>query len=75
VGALQVWRNSLGDQGEAVESYRRALALGGTRTLPELFRAAGAEFRFDTAMLSDLVALVESEISGLERVATNGSAV
>jgi oligoendopeptidase F len=65
VGALQVWRNSLADHAGAVAAYRRALALGGNRTLPELFAAAGAEFRFDTAMLTEVVALVEQTIESL----------
>lgn len=66
VGAMQVWRNSLQDAAVALSDYRRALALGGTRTLPELFKAAGAEFRFDTAMLSQLIGLVEQTIEELE---------
>jgi oligoendopeptidase F len=68
VGALQVWRNSLVDQAGAVAAYRRALALGGTKTLPELFAVAGAEFRFDTAMLAELVELVEKTVEALESV-------
>lgn len=68
VGALQVWRNALQDQAEAVKTYRHALQLGGTRSLPELFAAAGAEFRFDEAMLTDLVSLIESTIAKLEQV-------
>lgn len=66
LGALQVWRNALKDQAGAVVSYREALALGGTKPLPELFEAAGAEFRFDTEMLADLVELVEDTIEELE---------
>lgn len=66
IGALQVWRNALQDQAGAVRNYRHALSLGGTKTLPELFAAAGAEFRFDTAMLSELMALVEKTIEELE---------
>ncbi|MCA9950211.1 MAG: M3 family oligoendopeptidase [Anaerolineales bacterium] len=71
VGALQVWRNGLQDQAAAVANYRQALALGGTKTLPELFAAAGAEFRFDTPMLTDLVALIEARIRELEVVLEN----
>jgi oligoendopeptidase F len=66
IGALQVWRNALQDQAAAVAAYRHALALGGTKTLPELFAAAGAEFRFDTGMLTELVGLVEHAISELD---------
>lgn len=65
VGALQVWRNSINDPSAALHAYRRALALGGTKTLPALFETAGAEFRFDKAMLHELVALIESEIDQL----------
>ncbi len=66
IGALQVWRNSLTDQAGAVAAYRRALSLGGTKTLPQLFAAAGAEFRFDTALLTDLIGLAEQTIAALE---------
>ncbi len=66
VGALQVWRNALSNQQAAVATYRDALKLGGTRSLPELYRAAGAEFRFDEAMLRDLVGLIETTLVQLE---------
>ena len=67
VGALQVWRNALRDQAQAVDTYHNALKLGGTRSLPELFAAAGAEFRFDEAMLTDLVGLIEATLQQLEQ--------
>ena len=67
VGALQVWRNALRNQSEAVATYRDALKLGGTKALPELFTAAGAEFRFDESMLAELVTLVEDTVAQLER--------
>ncbi|MCA9966541.1 MAG: M3 family oligoendopeptidase, partial [Anaerolineales bacterium] len=66
VGAVQVWRNSLVDQATAVKNYRHALSLGSTVPLPELFAAAGAEFRFDEPMLRELVELVEGTIARLE---------
>ncbi len=55
IGALQIWRNSLDNPTKALEDYRNALALGGTKDLPTLFAAAGAEFRFDTPFITDLV--------------------
>lgn len=66
VGAVQVWRNSLQDQKTAVANYRRALSLGNTQSLPQLFATAGAEFRFDQPMLQDLVSLIEDTIDNLE---------
>jgi oligoendopeptidase F len=66
IGALQIWRNSLHDHQQALSDYRRALALGGTRPLPELFEAAGAEFRFDKTLLAELVDLLETTLEQLE---------
>ena len=51
LGAFQVWRNALRDQQAAVAAYRRALALGGTVSLPKLYETAGARFAFDARTL------------------------
>jgi oligoendopeptidase F len=66
LGAVQVWRNALQDQAEAVRRYLEALALGGTVPLPELYQAAGATLAFDAATLREAVDLVESTIEALE---------
>ena len=66
LGALQVWRNSLADRGEAVRQYREALALGGTRSLPELYRAAGARLIFDSDGMRELIDLAEEELAWLD---------
>jgi oligoendopeptidase F len=67
LGAAQVWRNALSSQADAVANYRRALALGGTRPLPELYAAAGAKFSFDSENLCAAVNLIEETIESLER--------
>ncbi|MBI4787379.1 MAG: M3 family oligoendopeptidase [Chloroflexi bacterium] len=67
LGAMQIWRNALRDQAGAVASYRRALALGGTLSLPELFAAAGAKLAFDADTLGAAVELAEKTIAELER--------
>jgi oligoendopeptidase F len=66
LGAVQVWRNSLNDPTGAVAAYRRALALGGTATLPELFQTAGVQFAFDAKTLGEVVELIEMAIAELE---------
>lgn len=58
LGAIQIWRNSLTDRPGAIAAYRQALSLGGTRSLPELFKAAGARFAFDKATLQSAVSLL-----------------
>jgi oligoendopeptidase F len=65
LGAVQIWGHALRDQPQAVADYRRALALGGTVTLPEMFSAAGAKFAFDAPMLQKAVGLMESMIETL----------
>jgi oligoendopeptidase F len=66
LGAVQVWSNALRDQAGAVANYRRALALGGTVGLPDLFQAAGAKFAFDAGTLGAAVDLIEYVIDELE---------
>jgi oligoendopeptidase F len=65
IGALQVWRNALADRTEAVRSYRTGLALGATRSLPELYRAAGVRFTFDAGDIAGLVDRVEERMGEL----------
>lgn len=65
VGALQVWRNALHNQAQAVADYRAALALGGTRPLPALFQAANARFAFDRRTVGDLMQLIWRKLDEL----------
>ncbi len=68
LGAFQVWRNSRRDRVGAVAAYRRALSLGGTAPLPQLFEAAGARFAFDSDTLRAAVELAENVIEELEAI-------
>ena len=69
IGALQVWRNYLHDPQSAIQRYRHALSFGATRSLPELYAAAGAKFAFDTATLQNVVQFVVRKIEELEQEA------
>jgi oligoendopeptidase F len=55
LGALQIWTNYRQDPPTALQQYRSALALGATKTVPELFAAAGATFAFDTTTLQSTI--------------------
>jgi oligoendopeptidase F len=65
LGALQLWRSSLADPKGTMRRYREALALGGTATLPEMYRTAGAALVFNAREMGELVAAVESELGRL----------
>jgi oligoendopeptidase F len=66
MGALQVWANARRDPAQALAQYRRALALGGARPLPELFAAAGGRFDFGAATLKPLIESVEIALGRVE---------
>jgi oligoendopeptidase F len=70
LGALQVWAHSKRDRAEALRSYQRALALGGSRPLPELFQAAGCKFDFSAQTVKPLAQLIRSELDKLEKANT-----
>ena len=65
LGALQLWLRFKRDQGEALRGYRAALALGGSRALPELFEVAGARFDFSAETIKPLVDAVQDELAEL----------
>ena len=62
LGALQVWANSRKDKAKALTAYKRGLALGGSRPLPELFQAADCRLAFDAGTIKPLVELVRREL-------------
>jgi oligoendopeptidase F len=62
LGALQVWKSFRHDPSRAVAAYKHALSLGGSRTLPELFAAAGARFDFSAETIRPLMDLIGEEL-------------
>ena len=66
LGALGVWNNSKSDRSKALADYKRALSLGGSRPLPELFSAANIPFKFDSEAFKPLIELVQEELADLK---------
>lgn len=67
LGALQLWEQFRKAPAEAVARYRSALALGGSRPLPELFRAAGLRFALDAETIAPLAARIQDALAALSR--------
>ena len=65
LGALQLWQRSRENQPQALAGYKRALALGGSRPLPELFEAAGLRFDFGPETMGSLVEDVADSLETL----------
>lgn len=62
LGALQLWLNAKRDERKTIAQYKEALALGGSRPLPELYAAAGIRFDFSSGTIAPLVAAVQEAL-------------
>ncbi len=60
IGALQLWSKTLEDRQTTLADYKRALALGGSRRLPELFAAAGLHFDFSQNTIAPLMQVLRN---------------
>lgn len=65
LGAIGLWKQFKEDKNKAIQNYLNALQLGGTRTLPELYKAAGLKFDFSPAHISELMLFVQGEMEKL----------
>lgn len=65
LGALQVWSNSKQNKARALSDYKKSLALGGSRPLPELFSAAGCRFEFSAKTIQPLAKMMREELGKL----------
>jgi oligoendopeptidase F len=61
LGAIGLWKKYRENKDAAIDKYITALSLGGTRTLPELYKAAGIEFNFSGDYIKDLMYFVHEE--------------
>ena len=62
LGAIGLWKQFKKNKEAALDNYTAALELGGTRTLPELYAAAGLKFDFSPDYIKELMDFVEEEI-------------
>ena len=69
LGAIGLWQQYKQDPNRAINNYITALDLGGTRTLPELFEAAGLKFNFSPDYINGLMQFVKKELDGLQNPA------
>ncbi len=65
LGALGMWKQFKENKDAALDNYIGALSLGGTKTLPELYKAAGLEFNFSAARIKVLMDFVNNEYAAL----------
>lgn len=66
LGAIGLWMQYKQNPNNALENYMNALSLGGTKTLPELYKAAGLEFNLTPAYIKTLMEFVKTEMDQLK---------
>ncbi len=65
LGAIGLWKQYKQNPANAINNYITALSLGGTRTLPELFKAAGLDFNLSPGYIKGLMEFVKKEADSL----------
>ncbi len=65
LGAIGMWLQYKEDPKKGIENYIKALSLGGTKTLPELYKNAGIEIIFDATRISRLMRFIKKELESL----------
>ena len=65
LGAVAVWKNYKENPGKALEDYQKALKLGYTQPIPEVYEAAGIRFDFSQEYIRELMSFVKAELEKL----------
>lgn len=65
LGAIGMWMQYQKNPKQALENYMNALALGGTKTLPELYQTAGIEFNFSPNYVKTLMDFTNNQLEQL----------
>jgi oligoendopeptidase F len=62
LGAIGIWMQFKKNKQQAIDNYMNALSLGGTKTLPQLYEAAGLKFDFSPENIKTLMDFVAEEM-------------
>lgn len=65
LGAIGLWMQYKKSSEQALDNYINALSLGGTRTLPELYKAARLQFNFSGDYIAQLMGFLKGELEKL----------
>tara|TARA_B100000945_G_scaffold319664_1_gene327412 strand:+ start:475 stop:2193 length:1719 start_codon:yes stop_codon:yes gene_type:complete len=63
LGSLQLWKTQMSDPQKALDDYAKAMSLGNTKTLPELFLAADIKLEFHESHFQMLMSSVEEALT------------
>lgn len=66
LGAAAVWKNYCQNPEKTLEQFKKALGLGYTKTIPEIYKTAGIKFDFSAGYIKDLATFVKGRMEALE---------
>ncbi|PEP99713.1 oligoendopeptidase F [Bacillus wiedmannii] len=68
LGALQMYKQYKEQPKQALENYKKALSLGSSQSIKEVYDAAGIRFDFSGETIKELMLFVEKELELLEQI-------
>jgi oligoendopeptidase F len=66
LGAIAVWRNYRTNPKKGLEQYQAALKLGYTKSIGEIYEAAGIKFDFSKEYVKELIEFVINELKSID---------
>lgn len=66
LGAIALWKNYKENKEKGIEGYMNFMKLGYTRTIPEIYKAAGISFDFSASYVQTLFDFVQGELTQLK---------
>lgn len=65
MGAISIWKNWQEDPQKALRGYKNFMKLGYTKTIPEVYQAAGIQFDFSSDYVASLAEFMQLELDRL----------
>jgi oligoendopeptidase F len=62
LGAIAVWKHYKENPEAGIADYKNALALGYTKTIPEIYQTAGIKFSFSKSYIKEMTDFVKAEL-------------
>lgn len=66
LGAVGVWKNYCQNKEKSLTQYKEALALGYTKTIPEIYETAGVRFDFSAEYIQSLFSFVWQQLEKIK---------
>ena len=66
LGAISIWKHFTENPAQTIANYKKALSLGYSMSIPEIYEAAGIKFCFTPDYIAGLMDFVKAEMKKLE---------